>query len=280
MDTPGLLSSQGVKADQVNIQKIVSHIKTVGWLNLNLLVLNETNPRLSNPLREAITLYINCFGCEAIFNLAILYTHSHGQKTTTQLRNHSDAIAKYVAETAGVANFNNIPFFCVENDPENPLFQESGRSEKIKTSNAQNIDDLLRFACNSKGFSTENAVVRSYSYLEEIEETKKQLEQEIEKNKVVETFERESEPEETFTGVTEPIKTTETKKYKRPRKFLGFKLPFTKTVREVTEVIKGWRAQFEVTRKVQTCQKLGSGQINCGEWRVKGEKKLKWRQIE
>jgi FKBP-type peptidyl-prolyl cis-trans isomerase 2 len=229
-------------------------------------------------LREAIALYIACFGREAINSLAILYTHSHGIKKSDELRTHSEEVAQYVAETAGVANFKHIPFFCMENDPESQYFKKYGASEELIESNNQNINRLLRLASASTGFSTEKAEVRSYSYVEEMEKIRRQLEEEVKKNEVVDTFDKELPDEVTFGGKMEPIKSIEKEEFERGHKFLGIRTPFKKKVTRDKEVITGHNVLMTVTKRVQQCKKLASGQIICGEVRVIGSYP-KWEKM-
>lgn len=279
--------------DEENIRKIIQYSRRIGSISCNLVVFNEAVVRLDKAIKDMVVLFIQSFGVDCIRNLAILYTHSYGRKPLADLRVHANSVAATIRDACGV-NIVDIPFFCVENQADDEYFRRSGQTEGIEACNKEFIEELLRFTASTPPFSTENAVERTYSYRDEIrnannnleEQTRnaqiareeaerqriasetaaRQLQVETEKNKVMRVWE-ETRFDEIPVAI-EDITEMQQENYRRPRRFLTIPLPFDRNATRMVARRVGTLTRMIRRDYSQTCQLLGSGQINRGDWRL------------
>jgi len=75
VDTPGLMDTDGVQKDELNLTKIVAKLRDLGKVHLFVLIVNFGNHRFDHGMQDAIKLFYDSFGSGFLDNLAIVFTH-------------------------------------------------------------------------------------------------------------------------------------------------------------------------------------------------------------
>ena len=71
-DTPGIGDSEG--RDTEHIANMVNILKTIGFVNTFLIVINSEEPRLNESLKQTIKLFISMFGDDFLRNSLICFS--------------------------------------------------------------------------------------------------------------------------------------------------------------------------------------------------------------
>jgi len=75
IDTPGLMDTDGVEKDEINLAKIAETLRNLTYINLFVLVSNFRSVKFDHGMQEAIQLFCHSFGSGFLKNLVIVFTH-------------------------------------------------------------------------------------------------------------------------------------------------------------------------------------------------------------
>eukprot|EP00347_Sterkiella_histriomuscorum_P021961 403332169 len=85
LDTPGLGDSEG--RDTKHIANMVKSLKSIGYVNTFLIIINSQEPRFNEMLKQSIRLFEQMFGNEFFKNILICFTKfQYDQRTLNQRR--------------------------------------------------------------------------------------------------------------------------------------------------------------------------------------------------
>jgi hypothetical protein len=194
--------------------------------------------------------------------LAILFTHCYDEKIIAKLSQYTNDIAKFISE-ASKQSVKDIPFFCIENEPNSNFLLRFGLSEGIKSKNLENKKNLLRLANNTEPFSTENAEARTFLYREEIKELNRRLEEEKLRNKVVKEY-YEYKSEERYSR-SDPVYVDQVENFKKKRSVFGVRIG-SKTCQRTVRILARYDVYYKRIYYKRKIQVLGSGEKNYGPW--------------
>jgi hypothetical protein len=115
-DTPGLMDTAGIDEDEKNLVKIVKDLKSDGFVNAFLLVINEKAPRFDDGMQTAVKLLYDTYGIDLFNHMGIVFTRSNS-KTVEQAGSYVEIVKTMLQNRTGV-QIRHIPYWQVDCYPE------------------------------------------------------------------------------------------------------------------------------------------------------------------
>jgi hypothetical protein len=116
-DNPGLVASDGVDLDEVNVRKIIENISINIKTNAFLLVVDENSPRFDIHIQNAINLLYYSFGPFMMDNFGIVFTKASFNKT---LKDDENLVANEIIPSmiqADIYPTRKIPCYRIQSYP-------------------------------------------------------------------------------------------------------------------------------------------------------------------
>jgi len=123
MDTPGLMDSDGVEKDEMNIQLIVEAVSACESISSFILVVNEQANRFDDGMQNAVKLFVDSFGPESLNHMGIMFTKAMGPEkppgSADSRQKRTEEITTLIKKRTGIDIRKAFPSWRCDSHPEN-----------------------------------------------------------------------------------------------------------------------------------------------------------------
>lgn len=262
-DTPGLMDSS-VEKDETNIRRIVEDVRSGGYVNAFILVINEQAPRFDAGMQDAVKLLVDSFGPSCLSQMGFMFTKAFGFTSAEDARAKAVDFATIIRNRTGVS-VAHIPAWQVDCHPEKLAEIGVGEAKIAEraSKSATALDEMLRWARSKPNLDTSDAVVGEYE--------QRRKAREAEERRVYEASVISEDIETAINEISRKTTPLYRQEERSKKQWKGGLVPkwgnaCKETVHWTENVHYGNRVDIVKREEQRTVQTLGSGKIIHGDW--------------
>jgi hypothetical protein len=169
IDNPGLGDTEGVNKDSINLQKSITLVQKLEYLNVEIVVLEASNIRFDAPLQDMILLKVNSFGTKILTHIGFVINKCPlGVITPYAARKRINDFATILCSKLGIDTIE-FPFWMFDCHPE--LLTNMGVREEIIASNVTHLNtelkSILEWAKAKPAYPTADVKMAEYKLVSE-----------------------------------------------------------------------------------------------------------------
>jgi hypothetical protein len=161
-DTPGLMDTNGVERDEMNLRMIVDKARAHQYFHAMIIVINHQAQRFDAGMQDAVKLLVDSFGAAVFGHMGILFTRCFLSNPATA-NERVNGIRRLISERTGIP-VGHLPFWQTDAHPE-ALALIGGSADHIANRVIEvnvALQDCARWIQTQNPLPTDDAVYGEY----------------------------------------------------------------------------------------------------------------------